>query len=173
MRFAYLTLLALGCAALAPVQASAEVVFSAYGGIQGAFDSHVSSNDPAPRGAGKFEFDQRWKGNSFKSPLYWAVRGTWWIEQMPGWGVSLDYTHTKVYADPLPDGWTTLELTDGLNVLTATALYRFQKDDRSWTPYVGAGVGISVACRGSDQSQCAENLRISARGRSVPVAGRH
>jgi len=145
LRFAYLTLLTASCAAtLTASKASAEVVISAYGGVQGAFDSNVSGNDPAPGGVGHFDFDQRWKGQSFKSPIYWGVRGTWWLEQMPGWGVSLDYSHTKVYADPLPKGWTTLELTDGLNILTLNALYRFEQEGRAWTPYVGAGVGVSI-----------------------------
>ena len=138
-------LLALGAlVVLSPTRACAEIVISAYGGIQGAFESGVSGSDPAPGGVGDFDFDQRWDGKSFETPPYWGVRGTWWIDSMPAWGVSLDYTHAKVYADPMPDGWKTFEFTDGLNILTVNALYRFREDGRAWTPYIGAGAGLSI-----------------------------
>lgn len=136
--------LACGAAILAPSIASAEIVISGYGGVQQAFDSDVSGEDVAPGGVGAFDFNQRWEGNSFRTPVYWGVRGTWWINQKPNWGVSLEYNHAKVYADPLPAGWETLEFTDGLNIFTANLLYRFQKEGRAWTPYVGAGAGISM-----------------------------
>lgn len=129
---------------LAPSSAMAEVVVSAYGGIQSAVSSNVSGHDDAPGGVGSFDFDQRWNGDSFKHPLYWGLRGTWWIDSLPNWGVSFDYTHAKVYADPMPDGWQTFEFTDGLNIFTLNALYRFKKEDRRWTPYVGLGAGISM-----------------------------
>jgi lipid A oxidase len=127
-----------------PSIASAEIVFSAYGGVQQAFDSGVSGSDPSPGGVGDFDFNQRWEGNSFKTPAYWGVRGTWWLDNKPNWGISLEYTHAKVYADPKPDGWDTFEFTDGLNLFTANVLYRFQKEGRAWTPYIGAGAGLSV-----------------------------
>jgi len=139
-----LAALALASSALFSAPASAEVVFSAYGGYQSAPHSRVTGNDPSPGGVGAFSFGQGWQGNSFKPPLYWGVRATWWLESKPNLGFSLDYTHAKVYAAPLPPGWQTLEFTDGLNLLTVNALYRFHKEGRRWTPYVGAGVGVSV-----------------------------
>ena len=72
------------------------------------------------------------------------MRVTWWIEQKPNWGVSLEYTHAKVYADPMPAGWNRFEFTDGLNIFTLNALYRWKEEGRAWTPYVGAGLGISM-----------------------------
>jgi lipid A oxidase len=139
-----LTTASLVAVSLASTAARAEIVISAFGGIQGAFDSNVSGTDIAPGGVGPFNFDQSWNGDSFKNPLYWGVRTTLWLPQKTAWGVSLEYNHAKVYADPLPAGWERLEFTDGLNIFTINGMYRWQQPDRAWTPYVGAGVGISM-----------------------------
>ena len=37
-----------------------------------------------------------------------------------------------------------IEFTDGLNLVTANALYRFPQDGGRWTPYLGAGVGVNI-----------------------------
>lgn len=120
--------------------ASAEMQFSAYGGVQGATGSNVKTSDGA-------DFDPDWSGKSFKNPPYYGFRGTWWLDDLnkPNWGVSLDYTHAKVYGnlDNTP-GWSHFEFTDGLNLLTLNGLYRFQDPARKWTPYVGLGAGINV-----------------------------
>ena len=128
------------CLAIAD-DASAEMAISAYGGLQGATGSNVTTSDGA-------DFDPNWSGKSFQNPPYYGIRGTWWLDELnhPNWGISLDYTHAKVYGDlGNTPGWTHFEFTDGLNLLTANALYRFQDPTRRWTPYVGAGVGIDVA----------------------------
>lgn len=123
--------------------AAAEFEFSAYGGWQTAPHSLVEVS-----GVGATSFTAGWEGRSFRMPPYWGVRGTWWIEQMPGWGVALDYQHAKVYADAetftndIPT-WSRFEFSDGLNILTVNAMYRFQQFGK-WRPYLGAGVGISV-----------------------------
>lgn len=96
------------------------------------------------------DFTAGWEGNSFKSPPYYGVRGTWWLTDLgkPNPGLSIDYTHAKVYADDetfdKTPGWTHFEFTDRLNLLTLNGIYRFQQPDRKWTPYVGAGVGINM-----------------------------
>jgi lipid A oxidase len=73
--------------------AAAEVQISVYGGYQTAADSDVRITGPT--------FDQRfdadWEGKSFAMPPYYGVRGTWWIPQYESFGVSLDFTHAKVY----------------------------------------------------------------------------
>lgn len=120
--------------------ASAEMQFSAYGGVQGATGSNVTTSDGA-------DFDPNWSGKSFKMPPYFGFRGIWWLDQFdkPNWGVSLDYSHAKVYGDlGNTPGWSHFEFTDGLNMLTLNALYRFQDPGRNWTPYVGLGAGINV-----------------------------
>ncbi|MGR6466662.1 outer membrane protein [Rhizobium sp. PAMB 3182] len=125
--------------------AAAEMQFSAYGGIQRALDSDVDVSDQA-------DFDAKWEGKSLtKLPPYWGIRGLYWLDDFgySNWGVSLDYTHAKVYAT---DGtmasaagdWTHFEFTDGLNLLTVNAIYRFTDFSPSWTPYVGVGAGINV-----------------------------
>ncbi len=120
-----------------------EFQLSVYGGLQTLPHSVVEGNDPG--GAGVFSFTAGWEGNSFEAPPYYGLRGTWWQNETLGF--SLDFAHTKAYADAetLTDsGFPVLEFTDGLNTLTVNALRRFPNEDRRWTPYVGAGVGIAV-----------------------------
>lgn len=68
-----------------------------------------------------------------------GVRGTYWFEegQLNNFGLSLDYTHDKVYADDQTlarSGWSHFEFTDGLNLLTLNALYRFPLETWRLTP---------------------------------------
>lgn len=123
--------------------AMAEMQFSAYGGFQTAPHSGVDVTDGTSFTAG-------WEGKSFATPPYYGARATWWLTDLgrPNFGLSLDFSHAKVYADQetftKTPGWTRLEFTDGLNIATVNGLYRFQDASRRWTPYVGAGVGINV-----------------------------
>jgi len=115
---------------------------SVYGGYQTAPHSDVEVS-------GMADFTAGWEGKSFASPPYWGVRGTYWFDggALSNWGVSLDYTHAKVYADDdtLDEtGWSHFEFTDGLNLLTVNALRKFPIEGTKFTPYVGAGVGINV-----------------------------
>lgn len=123
--------------------AHAEFQISAYGGFQSAPHSDVTITGVNPE-----SFTAGWEGRSFETPPYWGVRGTWWIDQMPGWGLSLDFTHAKVYADSetfandIP-AWSRFEFSDGINILTVNAMRRFQPWN-GFRPYVGAGVGLSI-----------------------------
>ncbi len=122
--------------------ARAEMAISVYGGVQSAPDSDVIVSDQA-------DFSAGWEGNSFAMPPYYGIRGTWWMEELgqPNLGVSLDYTHAKVYADDATlaaSGWSHFEYTDGLNLLTLNALYRMPIEGTKFTPYIGAGAGINV-----------------------------
>lgn len=123
--------------------AAADMQLSVYGGLQGAPHSKVDVSDGT-------SFTGGWEGKSFASPPYYGGRLTWWLNDLghPNFGVSLDYTHDKVYADratlAASPGWTHFEFTDGLNLVTANAIYRFQQDGRKWTPYLGAGAGINI-----------------------------
>ena len=125
----------------APVQTGGWEI-SGYGGYQFTPHSDVEVSDQA-------DFTAGWDTNSFEMPPYWGIRGTYWFEggALSNWGVSLDYTHAKVYADNgtlAEAGWSVFEFTDGLNLLTLNALYKFPIEGSKWTPYVGAGVGINV-----------------------------
>jgi len=124
--------------------AAAEFQFSAYGGWQTAPHSLVEIT-----GIGAESFTAGWQGRSFQTPPYWGLRGTYWFDRWaPQWGVSIDFTHAKVYADPetfandIPD-WSRFEFSDGINILTVNAMRRFERWN-GFEPYLGAGVGLSI-----------------------------
>jgi len=121
------------------VQAFAEATISVYGGANFSPHSVVKTNGPTPSTRNTVG----WDGVSFSSPPYWGLRGAWWLEEVQNVGIAIDYTHSKVKASPLPPGFNKLEFTDGINFLTANALYR--KDmGNGFTPYGGIGLGLSV-----------------------------
>lgn len=123
--------------------AAAEFELSVYSGWQTATDSDVEGDDPD--GIGRFDFEAEWEGRSFEAPLHYGFRATWWPGDLYGYGV--DFNHLKVYStDETRDdeGFETLEFTDGLNILTANVYRRFPGDVRRWTPYLGAGLGVSI-----------------------------
>ncbi|MEL6519497.1 MAG: outer membrane beta-barrel protein [Pseudomonadota bacterium] len=127
---------------LAPC-AHAEFTLSFYTGFQTAPHSRVEGSD----NTGDFSFLAEWEGRSFEPPPHYGIRATWWRNE--NWGFGVELNHTKVYADDdtLDDnGFEAFELTDGLNIITANAFYRWPNQ---WlkgqvTPYVGAGLGIAV-----------------------------
>ncbi len=141
MEFPHLKTIFLSLALLAPVSAAAESELSFYLGFQEASHSRVTGDD----GAGTdYDFLAAWEGRSFQAPPYWGLRGTYWVDDQ--WGVGLEFTHSKVYADDdtLDDnGFDVLEMTDGVNVLTVNAMRRFNMDSR-WTPYLGLGLGVAI-----------------------------
>jgi len=134
---------ALGIAILAalPTATLAETVVSIYGGLQSLPHSNVTGTD---QDSSDFAFTAGWEGRPFAMPPYYGIRATKWIDD--SWGYALDFTHSKAYADDetlASSGFSVLEFTDGINVLTLNALRRFQTE-RRWTPYVGFGLGISM-----------------------------
>ena len=124
------------------VPALAEVQLSFYLGAQEAAHSRVRGNDPG--GIGDFSFLSEWRGLSFEAPPYYGVRAIWWRSDR--WGFGVDVNHTKVYATDqtrADNGFSTLEFTDGLNIVTANVFYRWTGSSR-FTPYVGGGLGVSI-----------------------------
>lgn len=137
--------LALSIAATLPGAraAQAEVTLSFYTGYQTAPHSRVEGND----GTSDFSFLSEWEGRPFEAPPYYGIRATWWRNANLGFGA--EFTHTKVYASDetrADNGFDRLELTDGLNIITANVLYRWPGQWASGrvTPYLGAGLGIAV-----------------------------
>ena len=125
--------------------AIAESEFSFYSGTQGSPHSGVRGTDSSAGGIGDFDFTAGWEGRPMEMPPYYGFRYTRWTSETFGWG--FDFNHTKAYADDetLADsGFSTLEFSDGLNHLTINAYRRFP--DLGWpvTPYVGAGLGLSI-----------------------------
>lgn len=123
--------------------AQAEFQISVYGGWQTAPHSNVEVT-----GANPESFTARWLGRSFETPPYYGIRGTYWFQQAPEWGVSLDFAHAKVYADDdtlqnQANNWSRFEFSDGINILTLNAMRRFAEWN-NFEPYVGLGAGISI-----------------------------
>ncbi|MBS8226998.1 outer membrane protein [Vannielia litorea] len=123
--------------------AAAEVELSFYTGYQTAPHSRVEGN----YGGSDFSFLSEWEGRPFEMPPYYGIRATWWRSANLGFGA--EFTHTKVYASDATladNGFDRLELTDGLNIITANVLYRWPGKWASGrlTPYVGAGLGVAV-----------------------------
>ena len=130
-------------AVAAPQQAAAEVELSFYLGSQSAPHSRVEGSD----NTGPFNFLAEWEGLSGQNPPYYGVRATWWRTENVGFGVELN--HAKVYLEQTQMnglGFTSFELSDGLNIITANAFYRWpgQWSNGALTPYVGGGLGIAV-----------------------------
>lgn len=129
--------------ALVAGAAHAEFQISAYGGANENFDSKIKLN----KGNVSDSRTVSWDGKSFQAPQYWGVRGTYWFKKGTSWGVALDYTHAKAYADvnftadPVYDH---LEFTDGNNIFTIDAMYRYNPKGSGWSYYVGGGPGIAV-----------------------------
>lgn len=121
--------------------AFSEATISVYGGANFSPHSRVKTTDE--NGDQTSSNSVGWDGASFSMPPYYGVRATWWLEQMPEFGLAVDFTHAKVKADPLPGGFSTLEFTDGINFLTANALYRHDMGNR-FTPYAGIGIGAAI-----------------------------
>ena len=133
------------CAALvagAPAKA-AEWQIGAYFGATFTHDSDVGYERP---GLPRVTFNSvGWEGEPFSPPPYWGVQLTRWFEQSP-WGLQVDYNHIKTVADrsgPVGAAFTRLEFTNGLNIATVNALYRWPAAG-AFTPYVGAGLGVNV-----------------------------
>lgn len=121
--------------------ALADPALSIYGGWQTAPHSGVDVT-------GGPHFTAGWEGKSFVMPPYWGARGTWWLDEWgySDFGIALDFSHSKVYADKSTlkeTGWEHFEFSDGLNLATANLMYRMS-GDRDWTPYLGVGIGANV-----------------------------
>jgi lipid A oxidase len=137
--------LALGAALLVGAPASAaEWEIGGYIGATWTHDSDIDYQRPGLPGATFSSVG--WKGEPFKSPIYYGVHLTRWFEQAPEWGIQIDFNHIKTTAErkgPVADHFNHLEFTDGLNIATVNALYRWQTGT-AFTPYVGAGLGVDV-----------------------------
>lgn len=135
---------------------AAATVFLAGTGVASAQDNEVSfyiGSQSAPHSMVDYDdgvnpvdtFRAGWDGRSFEFPIYYGFRYTRWMGN--GWGFGVEMNHAKVYADDqtLTDsGFDDLEFTDGLNIVTANAIYRWEDTGGMFTPYAGAGIGLSI-----------------------------
>jgi lipid A oxidase len=145
--------------ALGVSPAEAEMQIGVYGGWSESFDSDIHLSQPG--GTNLTLSDVPWEGDSFGAPPYWGLRGTYWLNSAPSWGLMVDYNHAKVIADQgavvsasgTRDGFKigpkdrvgntfeTMEFTDGINEIFFGGQYRWMFE--RWTPYVGVGVGFA------------------------------
>ena len=125
--------------------AQAEVQIQVYGGVNGTFSSDVQVRRP---GVVNDTVDVDWDGKSFEMPPYWGVRGIYWLQSNPNWGLALEFTHAKAYAQLNGDAGSTfnkLEFTDGNNIVTGNVLYRFTPWQwHNIRPYAGFGIGVAI-----------------------------
>jgi len=121
--------------------AAADTVLSFYLGANASPDSIV--NYDFNLGGGLQSTSVAWDGEAFKMPPYFGLRATWWQDAHPNWGLSIDNVHAKVAANPIPAGLSTLEFTDGVNMVTGNLHYR-HLNDSPFTPYAGFGIGFTM-----------------------------
>lgn len=138
-------MLILGAVAAAGLAApaAAEMELSFYTGTQSAPHSGVSGNSPG--GVGNFDATLAWEGRSGEAPPYYGFRATWWQDN--NWGYGVEFSHNKVYANDAERaalGFSRLEFTDGLNLLTVNATKRWPKLWGKFSPYAGGGIGLSI-----------------------------
>ncbi|MBT9385895.1 outer membrane beta-barrel protein [Pseudooceanicola sp. CBS1P-1] len=132
--------LLLGASLASP--AAAETEINVFGGIQEAPHSRIKGWTPE---TGDFSKLIGWEGKSFAAPPYYGARVTQWIGG-GDWGLGLEFTHDKVYApkgDMSPE-FTTLEFTDGLNIVTVNAARRWRNAWHGMTPYLSGGMGVAI-----------------------------
>ena len=138
----HIVLSVLAAATVAGAASAQGFELSVYGGWQDAPHSRVYVDDPV---IGTEDFLADWEGRSFEAPPYYGLRATWWQSETLGFGV--DFTHSKVYptdATLADNGYDTLEMTDGINILTANVYRRWPGAFGQLTPYVGGGIGASI-----------------------------
>lgn len=156
------------CAAFAlPGNAHAEFVASVYGGKAVTPDTDLTLTQP---GNTRLTFEEvSWEDESFHSPIYYGLRLGYWIKEAPQWGLALDFTHAKMYAElqrsvtvsgtrngvpvrtreRVGETFNELNFSHGYNLLTLNALYRWPQLGASGLagrlqPYAGFGGGIAV-----------------------------
>ncbi len=125
-----------------PLKAT-ELEYSFYSGYQGVAHSRIFGTDPG--GVGAFDDIAAWEGRPFSMPPYYGARATWWTSGTFGFGV--EFTHAKAYADDATRaalGFTRLEFSDGLNILTLNAFRAWPVQGKRFTPYIGGGLGVSL-----------------------------
>jgi len=160
-------LIAAAAAVLLPAAAEAQFAFGAYLGKSLTFDGNVRLEQPG--GTDLTFHDVGWYDESWVNPKYYGFRLSYWKRNSPRWGLVLDFTHAKIYAELdatvrvtgnregetvdtrefLGDTFSELAMSHGHNTLTINGFYRWISDTgsggaRRLTPYVGFGAGIAL-----------------------------
>jgi opacity protein-like surface antigen len=141
---------------------SAETAFSLYGGTSFTRNSDLHLTRPE-RGTAATVKDVKWDADPFKAAPYYGLRFTHFFDQVPNWGVALDFTHYKMYAQtdrvvsvngawkgaainttaPMNRYVQRFEISHGVNMLSVNGIYRWLNTGVGGNriqPYVGAGL---------------------------------
>ena len=113
----------------------------------------------------------QWDDKSFESPIFYGARIGYWFNDIPNWGVSIDYTHLKNYlvdsdsvnvsgtqngqpvsgVQPINNYIDYFNMSHGLNTITFNGHYRWfptgQRDNTllgRMQLYTGLGAGFSI-----------------------------
>jgi lipid A oxidase len=108
---------------------------------------------------------------SFTQPIFWCVRGGYWMKALPEYGFMLEFSHPKAISDtsqvtnvagnrngapyagrqPISDDIQELEMSHGYNFLTLNFMRRWfptgKRDTSFWgrmQPYAGVGAGLAI-----------------------------
>jgi hypothetical protein len=137
-----------------------ETLTAAYAGAQYTYPSDVRIARP---GTDITAHAVPWEGRPFEHPIYYGARVQRWLPAS-AFGGMVDFTHSKVYSpmeekirfsgvkdgSALPaearveDVFHKLEFTHGHNMLTLNGLWRLPFSTAFFSPYVGAGIGVSL-----------------------------
>ena len=188
---------AAGLALIMPVgSALADTSFSLYSGSSFTLNSDIHVRQPG-LGTDAVFSDVSWNAKPFKAPPYYGIRANYFFESAPQWGVGLDFTHYKIFAQtdqvvpvsgtfngapvntsaPLNQRVQKFNITHGVNLLALNALYR-------WTvqageifprgrlqPYVGGGLVYYILHPENTINNTNNNERYQGSGFGYQVMG--
>lgn len=142
--------------------ASAENIFSIYSGTSYTRNSDLHLTRPGIGTAVTVQ-DVKWDADPFKDAPYYGLRFAHFFDEVPEWGVALDFTHYKMYAQtdrlvsvrgtwrgapisttaPMGQYVQHFEISHGVNILSINGIYRWL--NTGWAgsriqPYVGVGL---------------------------------
>ena len=137
----------------------AETVAQVYTGSSSTRDSDLRI---IQRGAGTdiTLHDVDWNGKPFKTAPYYGLRLARFPDQYSHWGIGIEYTHYKMYADtgrvtnatgvwkgaavstavPMDQYVQHFEVSHGMNMISFVGMYRWASATDRLQPYAGAGL---------------------------------
>lgn len=144
--------------------AATETTVSLYVGQSQALDSDLEIQQSSTNSNATFS-GVSWEGQSFTTPIYWALRVTHYFEAAPHWAAGGEFVHDKVIAQtskpvavsgtwngaavsgnaPLGQYVQTFEISHGVNYVGALGVYRWmlaqdgEFANGRWQPYVAGG----------------------------------
>lgn len=151
------------CAIFWSVSLSAENIALVYTGSSFTQNSDLRITQPGV-GTDISIRDVKWNADPFKPAPYYGLRLIHFLDQYPNWGIGLDYTHYKMYAEPdrvarVSGTWKGatvnadapadryvqhFEISHGVNMLSVIGIYRWRSAADKLRPYLGGGLTYYV-----------------------------